>query len=453
MVTLGLEKFPEYWGAYKYPKLNLKKTISAFLRYRNAVAHGADISNEEVIIQDVYSRYRSLVRDLMYGIHDRFSDGISNKSYKKTRYSINYFRKLLFCMDSKVILVSPTPTSVGGIATWTSEFLKALPKYDMGVILVDTSVIGDRSKTNDSKASAFIEIKRCCRIWGNTLFCLIKEQPQLMHLNTSCSRRGIYRDFLCAVFAKMFGKPIVLHCHCNVNDQLGNDKYAVSCFHKLCNLCSRVLVLNNSSKEYVDGLSNTETAIMPNFISANFISHGKIINNSIKRIVYVGQVRKSKGIDSIIEVAKNNKGIEFDLVGPLTSEYDEAALSSIENIVLHGAQNKEYIKNILDNADLFLFPTKSEGFSLALLEAMARGLPVITTDVGANKDMIEDKGGVIVPINNSNAIDTAIQRMADKNIREQMSKFNVEKVKRNYTIDIVMQRLTDLYKLIIDKRK
>ena len=67
------------------------------------------------------------------------------------------------------------------------------------------------------------------------------------------------------------------------------------------------------------------------------------------------KVRKSKGVDSIIEVAKNNKRIVFDLVGPLTSEYDEAALNSIENIVLHGAQNKEYIKNILDNADIFCF--------------------------------------------------------------------------------------------------
>ena len=354
-------------------------------------------------------------------------------------------------MYNKIILVSPAPTSVGGIATWTSEFMKALPKYDMGVTLVDTSVIGDRSKTNDSKASVFIEIKRCCKIWGDTLFHLIKEQPRLMHLNTSCSRRGIYRDFLCAVFAKLFGKPIILHCHCNVNDQLGNDKYAVSCFKKLCNLCSRVLVLNKSSKKYVDGLSNTETAIMPNFISADFILHGKIINNSIKRIVYVGQVRKSKGVDSIIEVAKNNKEILFDLVGPLTSEYDEVALRRIENIVLHGVQKKAYIKSILDKADIFLFPSKSEGFSLALLEALARGLPVITTDVGANKDMIENNGGVIIPVNDYNAIDAAIERLSDKNVREQMSNFNVVKVERNYTIDIVMQRLTDLYKSIISK--
>lgn len=354
-------------------------------------------------------------------------------------------------MIFKILLVSPAPTGVGGIATWTNEFMKVLPQYNIGVILVDTSVIGNRSKTNDNKTNAFIEIKRSCKIWMNTLFYLIKEQPQLMHLNTSCSRRGIYRDFLCAVFAKIFGKPIVLHCHCNVNDQLGNDKYAVLCFKKLCNLCSNVLVLNKSSKEYVDGLSKTETAIMPNFISTDFISNGKIINNSIKRVVYVGQVRKSKGIDSIIEVAKNNKKIFFDLVGPLTSEYNETALSRIENIVLHGAQKKEYVKNILDGADIFLFPTKSEGFSLALLEAMARGLPVITTDVGANKDMIEDNGGVIVPVNDSDAIDVAIQQMSDKNIREQMSNFNVAKVERNYTIDIVMQRLTDLYKSIIIK--
>lgn len=45
---------------------------------------------------------------------------------------------------------------------------------------------------------------------------------------------------------------------------------------------------------------------------------------------------------------------------------------------------------------------------------MARGLPVITTDVGANKDMIEDNGGVIVPINDPNAIDVAIERLSDK---------------------------------------
>lgn len=352
-------------------------------------------------------------------------------------------------MNVKVLLISPSPVSIGGIATWTGEFMKVLPNYNMNTVLVDISVTGNRIKTNDNKINIFLEAQRCFKVWKNTFGCLFEEKPQIMHLNTSCSNRGVYRDFLCALFAKLFGKPIILHCHCNVIDQLGKDKYAVACFQKLCKLSSRILVLNKFSQEYVNELSKTEATIMPNFISADFILHRRIINNSIKRIVYVGQVRKSKGIDSIIEVAKNNKSIVFDLVGPLTSEYDETTLGKIKNIVLHGAQKKEYIKNILDKADVFLFPSKSEGFSLALLEAMARGLPVITTDVGANKDMIEERGGVIVPLDDSLAIEAAINRISNKDLREKMSIWNINKVANNYTIDIVMQRLTDLYKSII----
>lgn len=83
LLTFGLETFPEDWSDYKTPKTNLKATLNDFLRYRHAIAHGGDISNEEAITQDVYSRYRSLVRDLMYGMHSRFLDGISNKTYKK----------------------------------------------------------------------------------------------------------------------------------------------------------------------------------------------------------------------------------------------------------------------------------------------------------------------------------------------------------------------------------
>lgn len=84
LLTFGLETFPENWTDYKTPKINLKATLSDFLLHRHTVAHGSDISNEEYITQDVYSRYRSLVGDLMYGMHSRFLDGISNKTYIKT---------------------------------------------------------------------------------------------------------------------------------------------------------------------------------------------------------------------------------------------------------------------------------------------------------------------------------------------------------------------------------
>ncbi len=79
----SLETFPEYWRDYTYPNPSLKETLNTFIRYRNGVAHGGDISSEEKITQEVYSKYRKLVNDLMYSIHEKFIDGIENKTYLK----------------------------------------------------------------------------------------------------------------------------------------------------------------------------------------------------------------------------------------------------------------------------------------------------------------------------------------------------------------------------------
>ena len=81
MVQFALEKFPEYWGKYKYPNQSLKDSLNSFIRYRNGVAHGGDISSEEKVTQEVYSRYRTMVNDLMYAIHDRFIEAIDHESY------------------------------------------------------------------------------------------------------------------------------------------------------------------------------------------------------------------------------------------------------------------------------------------------------------------------------------------------------------------------------------
>lgn len=80
-----LTTFPEHWGNYTYPNTNLKDMLNTFLRYRNGVAHGGDISAEEKVTQDVYAKYRMLVNDLMYSMHDKFLEGIQNRTYMRER--------------------------------------------------------------------------------------------------------------------------------------------------------------------------------------------------------------------------------------------------------------------------------------------------------------------------------------------------------------------------------
>lgn len=76
-----LTPFPEHWRHYTHPNTDLKGTLNTFLRYRNGVAHGGDVSSEEKVTQEVYAKYRMLINDLMYAMHDRFMEGIQNRTY------------------------------------------------------------------------------------------------------------------------------------------------------------------------------------------------------------------------------------------------------------------------------------------------------------------------------------------------------------------------------------
>lgn len=81
--SFSLESFPEYWSIYIHPNPNLKQAMTTFLRYRNGVAHGGDISSEEKVTQVVYSKYKNLVLDLMYEILQKMITGNSTRSYLK----------------------------------------------------------------------------------------------------------------------------------------------------------------------------------------------------------------------------------------------------------------------------------------------------------------------------------------------------------------------------------
>lgn len=79
--TFGIEPFDKYWEKYKYPNPSLENMLASFLKYRNGVAHGGDISSEEKVTQSVFNKYKVLVTELMYEIQNRMLESITNKLY------------------------------------------------------------------------------------------------------------------------------------------------------------------------------------------------------------------------------------------------------------------------------------------------------------------------------------------------------------------------------------
>lgn len=111
------------------------------------------------------------------------------------------------------------------------------------------------------------------------------------------------------------------------------------------------------------------------------------------------------------------------------------------------------IRNVvqyLQLADLFVLPSSIEGLSLALLEAMACGLPAVATAVGGNVDLIlHNQDGWLVPLGELNQLEEGILKLLfDPALRERLGCNARQKILENYSLEKMAQRLINLYNRI-----
>lgn len=344
----------------------------------------------------------------------------------------------------KILLVSPLPPPSGGIATWTVRYEQYCVNHQIPLSIVNNALVGARRAKRSSKLSIADEVCRSGRIIGSLVKQIRRQKPEVIHLNSSCSRLGIYRDCLCALIGRLFSIPVILQCHCNIEDQV-HGRMAQSAFKVMASKAQRILVLNRFSAEYAQKFAGSRVVIMPNFADEKDLYDRKSMSPTIKRAVFTGHVRREKGVIEIIQAAKSFPDISFLLAGPVHQEIE--AMDCSDNVTLLGNQPHERVIQLLRESDIFLFPSYTEGFANALLEAMAAGLPVIATDVGANREMLGEDGGIVIPKQDVHAVEKAIREIdSNPSVRLKMSVRNTNRVREMYLRDTVLERIMDIYK-------
>ena len=345
-----------------------------------------------------------------------------------------------------ILLVSPLPPPAGGIATWTVMYRDYCEKHNIPLHIVNIALQGDRAKKYSMKRQVTSEIKRTASVLKDLNKQLRSVKPDVVHLNTSCSKYGIFRDYLCVAKVHRKGVPVVLHCRCNIKDQV-KSKLGQWAFRRMAKLSDRVLTLNQRSFDYAEQYAAGKTVTIPNFIEQQSLRLRDTVRPTVKNVIFVGHIQKTKGVLEIIEAAKELPDMQFNLLGAVQIELSEVDVP--QNVRLPGNQSRDVVLQQLREADVFLFPSYTEGFANAMTEAMASGLPVIATDVGANKEMIEDHGGIVVPVGDSAAIVAAMKKLSDDaKLRETMSAWNIGKVQNCYLQVPVMQQLFSVYREI-----
>ncbi|MDD4869225.1 MAG: glycosyltransferase [Kiritimatiellae bacterium] len=131
-------------------------------------------------------------------------------------------------------------------------------------------------------------------------------------------------------------------------------------------------------------------------------------------------------------------------------EYDNLKRQAKElnidkQVIFAGCQKS--VREYLRLMDVFVLPSRSEGISIALLEACACGLPVVVTDVGGNTEVIEDdKTGVVVASDDINALGAAISRLyTDESLRRRMGEAACKHIGDRFSLDATLAEYKTIY--------
>lgn len=336
--------------------------------------------------------------------------------------------------DKNILLVSPLPPPTGGMASWTEEYLSYAYENNINCYHINSAVTGKRIKS--WKVNYVAELIRMSSIRSKIKNYIKHRENIVIHYNASCFTGGLIRDYLVLRDIK---QPIIYQCHCNLRTNL-NNSIATYMFNKVCKLANTICVLNSDSLKIAKKYHN-KVKYVPNFINES-CSMDVHINTELKEVCYVGRVENRKGINELLEASVKMPNINFNIIGPLENEYE---FDKFLNVKVWGRKEHGEVMRILKTMDAYILPSYSEGFSLGILEAMSCGLPVVATNVGSASDMIGNKGGVLIDAKSSQSIIDALHKIENKSVRKKMSEYNLDKVRKEYTIDVVMKMLNEIY--------
>lgn len=207
-------------------------------------------------------------------------------------------------------------------------------------------------------------------------------------------------------------------------------------------------------------LDKSKVVIIKPAVDFNFFFQKDIKECSKFRIVSTGSLIWIKGYEyaliSIKKLIDQNIDCEYHIIGEGPERqrilYTIQDLGIEKCVFMHGNFCPERVRDQLQTSDVFLLSSLSEGISNAALEAMACGLPVIATNTGGIKEIIDngENGFLFDPEDTIDLTNIIIELSNDNNLYKNIVKKGKEKIEKNFTLSIEINNWYRLYKEILN---
>jgi glycosyltransferase involved in cell wall biosynthesis len=366
-------------------------------------------------------------------------------------------------------MLGPLPPTVGGITSFMSGLMDSnlCKKYDLEFFGTERPTVGITKNVSDYtvvlQIGFFALAKSIFLTMSHVLsfpLVLLRKRSDIVHINTA-SYWSFWENAFYLLVSRAFSRKTILHIHGGGFKEFYQDSNCFSKFliRKTLGLSHEVIVLSPSWGKFLEGLlAKDRIAVIENFVDlSQFHTYVRKYDASKRPITVLfvgGTAAKEKGLYDIINaiplVLEQYRDILFVFVAcssiselRIFSEKEPMASHTRLLGYLHGDEKLQ----IFFESDIFILPSYGEGLPITILEAMATGLPVIATSVGAIPEVIEDgKNGFLIEVGDYMDLAKKILTLArDIKLRQEIGKNNLKKIERQYNKDLIVSKLSAEY--------
>ena len=377
----------------------------------------------------------------------------------------------------RILFVAPYPPPFSGPETSAKMFMASDITKRHEVSLFNTNF--RKSNADKGKVNLNIVIIYFRFIFG-LIFRIIKYRPHIIYYYVTATKIGwLYKDIWCIFISKLFFRKIIIHMR--AGHFKNNFKSMPGCTQRLisfaCSLVDLALAQSPTLKSQFEGLVIPgKIDFVYNMIDVQKYSPLEPVKKELS-ILFIGHLSKAKGYTDLLRamplVVHQNPDIQFLFAGTKLKEERNSITNYITGEILEWEDPQEvydaYIRNKCDinykylgvlnerdkikqirSSTVFVLPSYSEGFSMAVLEAMSIGIPIVTCPVGALADIIHhNENGLLVNPGDYRALARAIISVLNDNIlcREISLKCRKDVIEK-FSIDVVAKRYIELFRKV-----
>jgi len=356
--------------------------------------------------------------------------------------------KIISVSSKRIVMVGTSLDGRGGMSSIANVYRSAGLFRNWRIVYIASYVDGGYLRKSLVAAKAIAEFASL----------LVRGRVLLMHVH-SASNASFWRKSIFILLGTITRRPVVLHIHGGgfgefYEQRLGPfGKWMV---RTILNRVNRIIVVSRGLRELFESVTTgVLISVVPNPVQLDSATQQRESCRRNNVVLFLGRICREKGIDELLQaVALIVREIPQTILrvagdGEIPAARERAnALGISRNVEFLGWVKDEKKTTALADSTVFVLPSFVEALPMAILEAMAAGLPVVATDVGGVSEIIRgDTDGILVKPGDVPALAQAIKRvLTQPDLRTRMSATGKRIVEERYSVARIIPMIETIYR-------